>query len=648
MHPSMVFASEAFGAKDTTTFTNSTGSGLPSIINPSPFGFHPPLQPVVPAPWSEPVYGASSKSQFGDSTVGSISTLASLVGGVSLSSCIPPVSTSQSIPILPCCNPTSRTKNVPSQAASKPSFYSTTTNPQVTPVSGTKNPFETNLSSSGTQSFEWGFSNHVANDQRRGSHIAPYVPTYENPEFGQCTACKLFSISAMHAYSDKSHEELRLEDYQLNTEKPFAFPFTSGTSTDPNPKCGLFGGLPSTFKDQLTSSKVGFELGSSLFGSNSSNQQPSNPHRMDSSKSNTFGQFPKFGELYQPGLFGATWSSSSFGTTTLPGFSSSQNAGPSSSESREKPGFGGSCTCNKRNTFAEISSGFTAPTGWSAPPPFGSSSGAHANPATPAISQGTNTSFSAQPLGLGAASGSSFASPVMNPTTPCWPLNGGVTPMCVPTFVPYFLPCASSIWAPSSCIIPAIGSNRLPTMELVGVNGLNSAQSTDPTAEVSNRSSPFGRSKPTTNSTDHNGDEKADNDLSVPKGLEMIAEKLGVNPWAKATDRKDISKEPTGGWRILPCEEADKDEDIIALAEFAVEQHNAMNKNSRMNLSRVLGACLEAVHNGRYHIVLETKDATGIDKPLRFYAVVLQRKTDRQTLMLLEKWLPGEPKSIED
>ncbi|KAJ8421373.1 hypothetical protein Cgig2_028731 [Carnegiea gigantea] len=151
-----IFASEAFGAMDTTAFTNSTGSGLPSVINPSPFGFHPPLQPVVPAPCSEPIYGASSKSQFGDSTLGSTSTLASLFGGMSLSSCIPPVSTSQGIPILPCCNPTSRTKNVPSQAASKPSFYSTTTNPQVTLVSGAKNPFATNLSSSGTQSLEWG------------------------------------------------------------------------------------------------------------------------------------------------------------------------------------------------------------------------------------------------------------------------------------------------------------------------------------------------------------------------------------------------------------------------------------------------------------------------------------------------------------
>jgi len=73
-----------------------------------------------------------------------------------------------------------------------------------------------------------------------------------------------------------------------------------------------------------------------------------------------------------------------------------------------------------------------------------------------------------------------------------------------------------------------------------------------------------------------------------------------------------------------------------------------MMQNSRMSLSRVVGACLEAVHNGRYHIVLEAKDATGIDKPLRFYAVVLQRRTDRQTLVLLEKWLSGEPKSIED
>jgi len=214
-------------------------------------------------------------------------------------------------------------------------------------------------------------------------------------------------------------------------------------------------------------------------------------------------------------------------------------AGPFSSKSQDKPGFGGSCTCDKHNAFAGISSSFTTPTGWSTSPPFGSSLGAHANPATPALSQGTNTGFNVQPFGLGAAFGS-FALPFMNyvpPTTvPCWPINGGAMPLCVPGFVPYFHPCASSIWAPLSCIIPGIGSNRLPTTEFIGVNGLNSTQSTDnasgPSAptEVSNRSSPCGspikvskgpsrlkgndkvsstNSMPTTSSTDHKGEEKA-------------------------------------------------------------------------------------------------------------------------------------------
>jgi len=85
--------------------------------------------------------------------------------------------------------------------------------------------------------------------------------------------------------------------------------------------------LPSTFKDELASSKVGFKFGSSPFGSNSSNQQPSNPYRMDSPKSNPFGQLPRFGEPYQPESFGANSSSSSFVATTLPGFSSIQSAG---------------------------------------------------------------------------------------------------------------------------------------------------------------------------------------------------------------------------------------------------------------------------------------------------------------------------------
>lgn len=52
--------------------------------------------------------------------------------------------------------------------------------------------------------------------QRGGSRVAPYTPTTEaDSGTGTQAAGKLESISAMPVYKDKSHEELRWEDYQL-------------------------------------------------------------------------------------------------------------------------------------------------------------------------------------------------------------------------------------------------------------------------------------------------------------------------------------------------------------------------------------------------------------------------------------------------
>ena len=52
--------------------------------------------------------------------------------------------------------------------------------------------------------------------QRGGSRVINFAPTFDEGEkstFGE--AAKLESISAMQIYKDKSHEELRWEDYQI-------------------------------------------------------------------------------------------------------------------------------------------------------------------------------------------------------------------------------------------------------------------------------------------------------------------------------------------------------------------------------------------------------------------------------------------------
>ena len=58
-----------------------------------------------------------------------------------------------------------------------------------------------------------GFAQSGFGAQRPGSRASPYAETAEAE--GGAQAGKLLSISAMTAYKDKSHEELRWEDYQL-------------------------------------------------------------------------------------------------------------------------------------------------------------------------------------------------------------------------------------------------------------------------------------------------------------------------------------------------------------------------------------------------------------------------------------------------
>jgi hypothetical protein len=58
-----------------------------------------------------------------------------------------------------------------------------------------------------------GFAQPGFGGHRPGTRAAPYAETAEAE--GGAQAGKLVSISAMPAYKDKSHEELRWEDYQL-------------------------------------------------------------------------------------------------------------------------------------------------------------------------------------------------------------------------------------------------------------------------------------------------------------------------------------------------------------------------------------------------------------------------------------------------
>jgi len=57
--------------------------------------------------------------------------------------------------------------------------------------------------------------------QRGGSRVASYTATTEADSGTSGQTAKLESISAMPVYKDKSHEELRWEDYQLGDKGIF-------------------------------------------------------------------------------------------------------------------------------------------------------------------------------------------------------------------------------------------------------------------------------------------------------------------------------------------------------------------------------------------------------------------------------------------
>ncbi|GMP35285.1 hypothetical protein CsSME_00007785 [Camellia sinensis var. sinensis] len=65
-----------------------------------------------------------------------------------------------------------------------------------------------------------GFGQPAFGGQRGGSRLAAYTATAElDSDSGTQNAGKLESISAMPVYKDKSHEELRWEDYQLGDKE---------------------------------------------------------------------------------------------------------------------------------------------------------------------------------------------------------------------------------------------------------------------------------------------------------------------------------------------------------------------------------------------------------------------------------------------
>ncbi|KAL9439727.1 hypothetical protein AB3S75_025229 [Citrus x aurantiifolia] len=349
----------AFGASSTPLFGSSSTSAFGASSTPAFGASSAPAFGASSAPAfgasSAPAFGASSAPAFGASSAGSFSF------------------------------------------GSSPAFGQSTSAFSSSPFGTSTSPFGAQSSPFGGQSTtptfgSTGFGQSTFGGQRGGSRIAAYAPTTE-AETGSASqpAGKLESISAMPVYKDKSHEELRWEDYQLGDKggplpagqsaggigfgasaapsSPFApspafgqssaSPFSSSTMSN------LFAPKTSTF----TSSSFGTSTSTSAFGSS--------PFGVSSS-ANPFGSTSSA----TPSIFGST-STPTFGTSSSPAFGSSPSLFSSTAPqgtvssfgsgmnfgSQSSPLFSSAATGQTGSAFGQATSSF----GQSTMPSFGQS-----------------------------------------------------------------------------------------------------------------------------------------------------------------------------------------------------------------------------------------------------------------------------------
>ncbi|XP_058202494.1 nuclear pore complex protein NUP98A isoform X2 [Rhododendron vialii] len=355
----------AFGATSSPNFGVTSTPAFGSTASPA-FGSTGSAFGVSSAPvfGSGGAFGASSTPVFGSTSTQAFGAPSTPAFGASSSPAFGASST-----------PAFGASSAPSFSfGSTPAFSQSVSAFGSSPFSTSTSPFGAQSSSFGAQATtptfgSAGFGQAGFGGQRGGTRVAAYAPTAElDSGTGSQPAGKLESISAMPVYKDKSHEELRWEDYQLGDKggpapagqstgaigfgaattqsNPFASssafgqssanPFSSPTPSNPfAPKTPAFGSTG------FGSSSAAF--GSSPFGGSST----SNPFGSTSSGTTSiFGASGSaFGANTSPSLFGSA-SSSAFGTSTsifgsasAPGTASAFGSGLSFANTQSSPLF---------------------------------------------------------------------------------------------------------------------------------------------------------------------------------------------------------------------------------------------------------------------------------------------------------------------
>ncbi|XP_057432676.1 uncharacterized protein LOC130725468 [Lotus japonicus] len=213
----------AFGGTSTLTF-GSTSS--PTFGNTgSVFGVS-----SAPAFDGGVAFGSISSPTFGN--IGSafgVSSAHAFGGGVAFGASSNPMFGSLSMSAFGSSStPFGASSNPACGASSTPafSFGSTQAFGQSNSAVGSKSPIGRTTSPFGVQSSAFGSHTPTSTfgSQRGGSKVARYSSRSVANSGTSGKAAKIESISAMSVYKDKSHEELRWEDYQLGQDKFYVYP----------------------------------------------------------------------------------------------------------------------------------------------------------------------------------------------------------------------------------------------------------------------------------------------------------------------------------------------------------------------------------------------------------------------------------------
>ncbi|TYG92294.1 hypothetical protein ES288_A11G018800v1 [Gossypium darwinii] len=351
--PSFSFGS-AFG-QSTPAFGSFGASSTPAFGSTSTPAFGSTSTPAFGAT-STPAFGSTGSPAFGSSGTAFGMSNASVfgTGGTFGASSTPAFGTSSSPAFGASSTPSFSFGSSPTFGQSTPAFGSS---PFGTTAFGAQSsPFG---SQSSTPAFgTTSFGQSPFGGQRGGSRVAPYSSTTEaDGGSGTQPAGKLELISAMPVYKDKSHEELRWEDYQLGDKggpNPAARPSAGigfGVSTTPSNPFGTsstFG-----FTTSATTSNPFQSTSSSLFGQTSS----MTTSIFSSSSTPTFGTGSSlFSSSVTPSF---STSSSIFGTSAAPATTPTFATGLNFSSSQTSPLFSSTPAIGQTgNAFGQVTSTF--------------------------------------------------------------------------------------------------------------------------------------------------------------------------------------------------------------------------------------------------------------------------------------------------